>query len=244
MASAVNLAYSAQYPWLYISGRYVDPAIPGLVLIGLVGLKQAKIRSTHLSLILAFLLISSISILSFPQIWRLVTPSQSIGINYLWLAYYENPNGLWFSGWLLLLCFLPAAFLSIRRVRWDSRIVGACIVLLFLIGSVGAAGLVQWSANYSQHEIYVADWVVTHDIRNATILVDDASQIPRYRLFYGLDFWVWERHILLRFGNVSEVCTANYFLSSASYNLPVLGSYATNGTQFFIYQASGQCSWT
>lgn len=235
-----------------VGGRYLDPALPGLVCVGIIGLKRAKVSPSRYGfLALLVLCLTSISILSSSRMWQLITPSHSIGIIYVpqvyvlllhtFPLYHIDINGLLVPAWLALLCLVMASLVSVRRLRRSESLRFAAILLMIfsLLSSYASYDLVHWSANYSDHELHISQWITRQDITNATLLVDQASEIPVSRVAFGVQFWVGEKNnIRVMPSDLSEAPKGAYILSSAKLDLPLALSYATNGTIYYVYHAN------
>jgi hypothetical protein len=246
MASFVNLSFSRELPNLYLAGRYVDPTLPGLVVVGFIGLKKTReARQRYLCPMLFVFCLTTISILSVPRMWEKVTPPCSIGINYV-PVYAINYLGISIVVLVAILlvgaCVFMTAFYSVRRVSWKQAmpLVAICLLVFFFFGSLAAYDATSWSAGYSDHELHISAWVTENDIRNVTLLVDQrfpALQDVGIRIDFGIRFWAGERNIRVFVGNITAPLGADYILSPDHLDLPVVMSYVSHGTYYYIYQA-------
>jgi hypothetical protein len=240
LASAVAFVYEQMFPPLYLCGRYVDPAIPGLVVIGITGLTKVRKGSSNYShriLILTSLI--SISVLAFPMMWKLgqYTPLNP-GISYLFGLSFPV-IGLFLSTIILV----SWSFLRIRIRGERLRYLAVISLIFFCVFSgltahnfaYGWATSSQGRANY-EHELFVSRWTRENGVRDVTLLVDKNLQEDLWRIKYGLYFWRGDECIDVRFGDISRYKEAEYVLTSSVLGLPPATLYSGRGITYFIYR--------
>ena len=241
--SMASLAEMSMIPKISLSlfGRYVDPVLPGLAVVGFTGLKKTKeVHQRYLSAMLLVFCLTVTSILSVPRMWELTSPPDSIGINYAAVARARAPG---LDAILLVgACVLMTAFYLVRRVSWKQAmpLIGICLLVFFFCGSLVAYDVTRWSAEYSDHELHMSTWVIENDIRNVTLLGDQrfpAIQYVGIRIDFGIRFWAGERNIRVFVGDIAAPLAADYILSADHLGLPVVMSYVSHGTCYYIYQA-------
>jgi len=240
LASFNALIFERIYPGLFLNARYVDPALPAVAVLGVIGLKQAKViggnRATLLSLILST---ASVFIFATPDMWQKVTVVFSAGMLYL-----LGVSALMVALLLAVLAVLTWIFLYVRRMEWKSvsRTVAGLLALFFIFASIGSHGWVEWAANYSMHEKNIAQWATENHIGNVTLLVDEDILkgkdygVMKARLTFGLYFWLGNENIYVMIGNVTDYAKANYLVSGKRFSFPVASSYKTDNSTYYIYR--------
>jgi hypothetical protein len=255
MASLESLGFFSSPPLAgltYLGGRYLDPVLPALFVVGVVSLRETKaVPDRYFPIALFVFSVTAISVLSVPYMWQLLTPSFSISANYVEAGQYHLYRGVvnWgFGGsfvpiFVFILCLAMTAFIRIRRLTWARMVplIGICLLVFFLWSSHAAYGLTYWEANSSHHELQLSAWMTDNHVTNVTLLVDDRlPDSTTRRIYWGMRFWELLApgggDIRVVIGNVANSCAADYLLSAAHLNLPDVMSYVDNGTTYYLYR--------
>jgi hypothetical protein len=233
VASLAELSMIREVPNLSLAGRYLDPVLPGLVVVGFIGLKRTKeAHRRYFSAMLFVFCLTAISILSVPHMWERYL--SSMRLTYLGTGLVPI--------FLVGACVLMTTFYLVRRVSWKQAVplAGICLLVFFFCSSLAVYGVTYRSAEYSDHELHISTWVTENDIRNVTLLVDQRFpdlQDLGIRIDFGIRFWAGERNIRVLVGDIMAPLGADYILSADHLGLPVVTSYASHGTYYYIYLA-------
>ena len=222
----------------YLVGRYIDPVLPSLVIGAFLGLKRylnADAAQTVGKLVLFGLI--SISILSFSPL-RLGAPAMTMGMNYL--LGDTSPE----IGALLALLLLVTGLLRASNLKWNQAFLILTLFLaVFFIGSTAPAySQVVSSSRYSEHELYISEWLKENGLKGVTIRFDESSagldQVRKQRIVYGVWFWVGYENVRISVGPTDDLTGVDYVISSRELSFPVPFSYRTNGIRYYVYDAT------
>lgn len=234
----------------YFVGRYMDPILPTLLIVGFIGLNKYKMLSSNQTD--RVFIVFSVVCMSIPAFspLNLITPANAIGIIYARELGMKYGMELQTAGLLIVALGLMLLVRS-RRLKWKhSFMVLVLFLSVFFSATCQPAYRINvWSSHYSEHELYISRWLAESGINRATILFDENSkgldELIKVRIVYGVRFWT-EDKIVARVGPTGDLSGIDYLVSSRELNFQVAYSYETNGVRYYIYivgtEALAACS--
>jgi len=216
----------------YLRGRYLDPIVPLFIILAFVGIKEYKKSKRNLSKItLLTLLCCFIAIILSPI--RLLSPLNSIGINYL--------GRLTIPEFRLILIFIVIliAIVAFRNFINFRNILIVCAIL-FIISSYFAFMCISWSSNvqFSEDQKPIAEWINKIGANETDTFIIDDSGIRSGYLSGALSFFTDAKFKCGKVTPNSNWC-ADYYISSSKSDWPYLSKkFQTN--QYVIYEINNQ----
>ena len=215
----------------YIRGRYADPVIPLLMLIGYIGINKYNSSKSSFNVFLIPIIFSFFALTTFPPIF-LRTPLNSIMIQYLGnLTLFEYY-------FCIILVFLIISLLIILQKNINIKKITAIFAIIFVFSSYSAYSSINWSSNtqFTPDQNEIIEWINIQGFDEKTLFIINNATTPDSALYLvnALDFFTSARYCSGTI-NPNINMTAQYIISDIPLNYSYLSPSFQTDLHFIYY---------
>lgn len=175
----------------YIRGRYVDPAMPLLILLGYIGINKYNEVKPNFSIFIIPLFFSASALLIAP-LFFLLSPINSIMTQYLKnFTIYQYYLGI------IIVTVIISSFLILKK-NINIKKITAIFAIIFVFSSYSAYSFINWSSNtqFTPDQNEIIEWVNNQGFDEKTLFIVNIATTPdsAHYLSNALNFFTSARY--------------------------------------------------